>query len=558
MSRKLRSIGPLALAAAAALGWQTTLFADDPLPTNPATPAPAMTPVPAVAPATPVAVPVPSTVGPAVPYPTAPSMRPIPSAAPGIKIDKPSTFQSDDQSKGNKLQVFSLEHAEATAMANLLSQIAPTLAKSKSGLAIAADGRTNLIIVTGKDEDVAAIEALIQRLDVAAPKQQANIVNFERFSGGNPAAPAFGGQVSGSAGDGSKPAPRRAAVAAGSGGSQQGGGMISGSSAGGGGFGRSSWTGGGGSSSGSSTGGGGFAGMVNGGSLVTSSESSDALEKRFRDADAAYKQAEEQFQKMTELLKQADDGLRSAENPSAAEKIHQQYLKFFEAQRAAADGLRRASEEQRRAVEQQRRAVEARTLSQNAFGPQHMGQANSFTWSAGPPSESQQKIDQLVQQYQAIKADPVDKGGADLKRIDALKDELRKALDKQFDERQKSEKSEIEQLRKRLDQLEKEMSQRSENRQSWVDKRLDGLLAASPASTAVSGTITLSPSGVSTLTSSGNGVITIKSDAIEMNAPGETTPSSTEPSEHSETRTFHLVPPTPVPDSVPSDGPSSR
>ena len=70
------------------------------------------------------------------------------------------------------------------------------------------------------------------------------------------------------------------------------------------------------------------------------------------------------------------------------------------------------------------------------------------------------------------------------KKQAVLKDQLRTILNSQFQERQKTESGELQRLRDRLEELEKEINERTQNREDVIKRRLEQLLSAKTAAEA--------------------------------------------------------------------------
>ncbi|HEY2761972.1 MAG TPA: hypothetical protein VGI75_14545, partial [Pirellulales bacterium] len=67
--------------------------------------------------------------------------------------------------------------------------------------------------------------------------------------------------------------------------------------------------------------------------------------------------------------------------------------------------------------------------------------------------------------------------------LEDSKKKLKELLDQQFEMRQKLEIEELKQLRDRLDRLDKEISDRSKNRESMIDRQMKDLLSGNPSAT---------------------------------------------------------------------------
>ncbi len=74
--------------------------------------------------------------------------------------------------------------------------------------------------------------------------------------------------------------------------------------------------------------------------------------------------------------------------------------------------------------------------------------------------------------------------------LDEAKRQLKDRLSTQFDERQKQESEELKQLHKRLDKLEKNISDRSQDREKIINQQIDELTSAFPSSSTEGTTLT--------------------------------------------------------------------
>ena len=96
-----------------------------------------------------------------------------------------------------------------------------------------------------------------------------------------------------------------------------------------------------------------------------------------------------------------------------------------------------------------------------------------------PVDKFDQQIRELLGAYQ--KSAAAEKPSEEQqKKLAELKDQLRTLLNSQLQERQKSETSELKQLRDRLEKLQKEIDERLQNREGVIDRRLEQLLSAKP------------------------------------------------------------------------------
>jgi biopolymer transport protein ExbD len=135
------------------------------------------------------------------------------------------------------------------------------------------------------------------------------------------------------------------------------------------------------------------------------------------------------------------------------------------AQDAAA--LQKLLEEQRRNFEQVRRNYEIDVRPMNG---------NRWQVAEDPVQRS---LDTLANEIRLLAAQAGDNPSDEQKdKIEALKAKLKEKLSDQFEQRQKEESEELQQLRQRLDKLEKEISDRAQNRDKVLQQRLDNLISA--------------------------------------------------------------------------------
>ncbi|HUG89507.1 MAG TPA: secretin N-terminal domain-containing protein [Planctomycetaceae bacterium] len=85
--------------------------------------------------------------------------------------DEPATPRST--SPAHKLVVFKLQHSAADSVVTLLDGVLPSLVRSDD-LRLVADARTNSILVTGTDDVLTKVKAVIQELDVEEPERRPN------------------------------------------------------------------------------------------------------------------------------------------------------------------------------------------------------------------------------------------------------------------------------------------------------------------------------------------------------------------------------------------------
>ncbi len=127
----------------------------------------------------------------------------------------------------------------------------------------------------------------------------------------------------------------------------------------------------------------------------------------------------------------------------------------------------------------------------------------------------QQQIDAMAQDVRKLADVGEDKLTDEQKTaLDDLKKKMKGLLDQQFEMRQKSEIDELKQLRERLDRLDKEISDRSKNRDSILDRQMKDLLTANrPAKVTAHGDVNV----VTDAANSTDGrSVTIRADTIEF------------------------------------------
>jgi len=91
------------------------------------------------------------------------------SKAAATRSVPPTGRQATAQEDGRQLKVFFLENSQAAMVGELIQQVT-------SGIALAADTRTNSLIVKGGPEELATVEALVQQLDRATPATSQPVV----------------------------------------------------------------------------------------------------------------------------------------------------------------------------------------------------------------------------------------------------------------------------------------------------------------------------------------------------------------------------------------------
>jgi chromosome segregation ATPase len=133
------------------------------------------------------------------------------------------------------------------------------------------------------------------------------------------------------------------------------------------------------------------------------------------------------------------------------------------------------------------------------------------------------QIKDLLTEYQQLQSVDQPKEEQE-KKLSTLKDQLRTLLNSQFQERQKTESGELQQLRDRLEKLEKEINERTQNREDVIKRRLEQLLSAKPAAgvnTSVQNGV-LILDGVPSTSATGTTSIRGKSDFVPNQPPGLT------------------------------------
>jgi hypothetical protein len=356
---------------------------------------------------------------------------------------------ASENAADDQLKIFSLMNANAQVTADQLKRLVPNMA-------IVADERTNQLLTRGSSKDLAVVEALLMKLDgtesrrTDTPTLKAN-TSSTRGGGGGGAA--FGGGFQ------NQPGATTGGGKSGGGGFG-GGGFYQGGSASFGGVGKGGGGGGG-------PGGGGF-GWASGGSGGTPEAN---FEKQIRDADSAAKRADEKLKEMTELLKQAESLPNKTEDSA----------KVYESLRQMAEEQRRAAEDQRRAFEAQRRAMEEQ-LRSNKFKidyTQRWDSSNDDSSDSHVDKAVQQRLKNLAAEIAALQKQDVNPTPDEERSLVQRKEELKSLLREQLEGQQKDQAAELKQMRERLERLEKEISNRDQNRESLIERRLKDILASS-------------------------------------------------------------------------------
>ncbi|HZZ29295.1 MAG TPA: secretin N-terminal domain-containing protein [Pirellulales bacterium] len=496
--------------AAYLLGEDAFPAATSPPPAVPAVPPGAATPTVAPTPGTPVP---PS----GAPYLVAPTTPMAPSVIP-----RPALLNDGGKKSEDELKILELKNADAETSAQQLRSLIP------GNLTIVPDERTNSLIIRGKPEECAKAEALLLKLDQTETKNPTASAPARRGrSSVGPGAPATATLV----------APNGATMSAGNGTLTIDGGKATISSGGGGG---SSGTN---SSAGrhkfeihtfqlkhansndvynslmatfkealSKPGAGANWNLSDDrhindlivtapkedfpqiDALITQLDSSDALQpasdaltdaakqlsnasKRLSNTDAALQQAQTTQQLYNNLIQQVQS-LPAAQQPQF-EKVLKQ---FEETQRRLADQT---------AVQSQLREDMARRNQE--LRKRYEEQARRNTEDAEQMMKTQalqQRLNALANDIRTLTSKSGDAPSDQQKsEIEALKAKLKDTLSRQFDDQQKSESDELQQLRERLEKLEKEISDRAQSRNQVIQQRLNGLLSANRAALPNSGTM---------------------------------------------------------------------
>jgi hypothetical protein len=263
----------------------------------------------------------------------------------------------------------------------------------------------------------------------------------------------------------------------------------------------------------------------------------EAAEARLKAAEAASKAADLRYKELEAALQK----VQSAAKAGKADDIAAQ----LEEIRAMTENQRRDAEKQRRLAEEQRRAAEK--MARDAASRWEV-QRN---WA---PTDTDKRVQELVAKMHQLAPPGQQVAGDAQKRFEDFKQQLRKMLDSQFQERQKTESDELKQLRLRLEKLEKEVSDRAANRQSLIDRRLQDLL--SDQSRSGTGVLMLNKiDGDSVLTispSTSDLQPTMVTGTLQLNEPGATLTLSP----NLPTGQLKLAPAgTPPSDSAPSESP---
>jgi hypothetical protein len=479
------------------------------------------------------AVEAPAVAAPQVSAPPASPTKPIPSTAPRAG----ASFLVKEKTPPVQVKVYVLKYADAETLAEMLRA---ALQQGKGAITIVPDQRTNQLVATGGAEDLAVAEALIVKLDVAAPERPVANDPARRKPGAEPSYRSPGSLMPAPAGVPGQPQmPPGAPGNFSAGGGGFGGGAKSG---GGGGFGAFGGNlGGGGGGAGSARGGfagGGFGGQFGSGGGASSGwaialPNTEAVEKQLHEAEAAAKQADELAKKYSDLLKQHE---AFANSTGESGELYKQFHNLVDDQRRSAEDDRRKVDDYRRQLAEAKRAAErglqlwgtqsgageskeinsmlkrledrALQLIKQSEVAQASGNKDQITSVTKEMDEVKATIKNLVEFQNDLEpkkavwgeqSDKIDQQIRELlgayqksattekpneeqqKKLDALKRQLRELLNSQLQERQKSETNELKQLRDRLEKLQKEIDERLQNREGVIDRRLEQLLSAKTA-----------------------------------------------------------------------------
>ncbi|HEY2760699.1 MAG TPA: secretin N-terminal domain-containing protein, partial [Pirellulales bacterium] len=175
-----------------------------------------------------------------------------------------------------------------------------------------------------------------------------------------------------------------------------------------------------------------------------------------------------------EKLSPAEREKNAAELQQAREALHAKTSNSPDDQ--SAEQARIAAEDARRAAEKAKRTIEAVQRAMQVAVPQYY---------------SDLQLEKLVAEYKKLAAteNPSDE---QQRELDAQKSQLKEVLSTQFDVRQKAESEELKRLRERLDKLEKDISDRAQNRDEFINRRLKELMSSSADSAAGVSTVNVS------------------------------------------------------------------
>jgi Bacterial type II/III secretion system short domain len=514
-----------------------------------------------------------------VPAKTPKANKPPRSASPML----PPGALTDKNDDTDQVKIFSLLNAQAATMADQLRQLVPNVAivaDERTNSILIRGPQSETVIAE------AMVSKLDSTPNVAEPARRnpggaaygggavmsvpAGVQPKSQTNPATPGNPQVGVQPGNNFG----------------GGGGFGGGAQSGGGGGGfGGFGAS-FGGGGGRRGGVA--GGGFGGQFGTGGGTSSGwafalPNTEAVEKQLHEAEAAAKQADEFAKKYSDLLKQHE---AFANTKGESGELYKQFRDMVDDQRRSAEDYRRKVEEYHRQLEAAQRAGEnagqrwqalqsnaassvpdlsgikfqfnalaqetanlqqaaerarklgsldeAREIEARIENSQKqlaaLGQLSAQLETQGVPKQQNRQADKFDHQIKELLGEYEKSQSGDRpkeeqeKKLTTLKDQLRTLLDSQFQERQKVESGELQQLRDRLEKLEKEINERTQNREDVIKRRLEQLLSAKTAAganpAAQQGTLILD--GVPSTSATGTTSIRGKSDFVPNQPPGLT------------------------------------
>ncbi|HEY2826644.1 MAG TPA: secretin N-terminal domain-containing protein [Pirellulales bacterium] len=260
------------------------------------------------------------------------------------------------------------------------------------------------------------------------------------------------------------------------------------------------------------------------------------LEKAWRDYAALVSNEPEVQKSVLQMLQQVEQ-FNSTTDEDRIKELQEHISHILgEQDRRAKENVRRAMEQCQRADEQLKRAVASSDDQQRtAAEVDRMEGQGKYQWA--------QNVQRAIEQLQIamkINARIVDsvKAVADLtvdcrklsavenptddqqRELNDKKTQLKQMLSTQFDQRQKQESEELKYLRQRLDKLEEEISDRAQNRDNLINRRLDDLVSVSDGS--LHSTVTLTGPAVTLEDVQGASTIQLKLDtpgAIKITRP---------------------------------------
>ena len=462
---------------------------------------------------------------------------------PNSPILPPATFT--DKNDDDDVRIFSLVNAQAAIMAEQLRQLVPGVAivsDERTNSILIRGPKQEAVIVEGlvrKLDETPNVAEPARRNPGGAAYGAGSVMpvpgGVQPKSQTNPLVP-------GNAQVGVKPGNNFGAGGGGfGGGSQSGGGggfgAFGGNFGGGGGGGARGGFAGGGFGGQFGTGGGTSSGWA------IALPNTEAVEKQLHEAEAAAKQADELAKKYSDLLKQhesfanspgesgelykqfhdlVDDQRRSAED--YRRKVEEYRRQLEAAQRAGENAGQRWQALQSNASSSMPKPAdlvalkyqynkliqEYAQLRQDVQHARELGNTDAAAQLEKRSNEMHSQIEELgklnaemengalakkldrqadkfdhqikelLGEYQKSQSGDRPKEEQE-KKVTTLKDQLRTLLDSQFQERQKTESGELQRLRDRLEELEKEINERTQNREDVIKRRLEQLLSAKSA-----------------------------------------------------------------------------